>query len=570
MKARLIAATQTFAGAAIMITVVTILSRLLGFGRWLVQAKELGTGGIADAYATANVLPNVLFEVAAGGALAGAVVPLLAGPLLRRARVEINDIASALLTWTVVALVPLALLIAVFARPIVSLLPEVGEGPQADIAAYFLVVFAVQVPLYGIGVVLSGLLQANRRFFWPAAAPMFSSIVVIGAYLVFGQLADGHQGQPELLSAAALGWLAWGTTAGVAAMSLPLFVPALRTGVRLRPSLRFPSGVGRRAARLAFAGIGALVAQQVSVLVVMFAALEYGGSGAFNVYQYSQAVYVLPYAVLAVPLATSAFPRLAARADAGDTPGFARLSSMSTRAVLAVSGAGAAALIAVAPAVEAFFDGFTTGGAAGMATSIAWSAPGLVGFALLFHLSRTLYALDGGRSAVIGAATGWVVVSVLALALPAALTGGSVDRSITLAAIGAANSVGMAVAGVVLLIAVRRRTGSDAVAGVARTTAVLTASGVVGAGVAYAVCVRLLPDDASIVVSLAVGVVAALLALVVVGAALAAGDRTLLAMVRRGGGSEQPTGSAGHDENDVRAPRADAAPISEDTTDDHP
>ncbi|SDD32459.1 putative peptidoglycan lipid II flippase [Sanguibacter gelidistatuariae] len=557
MRARLIAATQTFAGAAIMITAVTVLSRLLGFGRWLVQAKELGTGGVAASYAAANVLPNVLFEVAAGGALAGAVVPLLAGPLLRKARVEVNDIASALLTWAVVALVPLALVLAVFARPIVGLIPDVGTGAEADVAAYFLMIFALQVPLYGVGVVLSGVLQANRRFFWPAAAPMFSSIVVIGAYIVFGRLADGHQGQPDQLSATALGWLAWGTTAGVAAMSLPLFIPALRTGVRLRPTLTFPTGVGTRARRLAFAGIGALVAQQISVLAVLYAAHKFGDSATFNIYQYSQAVYVLPYAVLAVPLATSAFPRLAARADAGDTPGFARLSAMSTRAVLAVSGAGAAALIAVAPAVESFF-GFTKGGVEGMATSIAWSAPGLVGFALLFHLSRSLYALDGGRSAVIGAAAGWAVVSVLAVVVPAVLTGGTKNGTITLAAIGAANSAGMCVAGIVLLVALRRRAGAAAIGGVGRTAVVLAVGGAAGAALGHVLCTVALPGRASTVVAFAIGVAAALVALIVVAAVLAAGDRTLLGLVRRGGAREkvadpaQPKITTPEDEADGR------------------
>ena len=71
-----------------MITAITILSRMLGFGRWIVQASELGTGGVASSYATANVLPNVLFEVAAGGALAGAVlaqgVALLLAPEIAR------------------------------------------------------------------------------------------------------------------------------------------------------------------------------------------------------------------------------------------------------------------------------------------------------------------------------------------------------------------------------------------------------------------------------------------------------------------------------------------------------
>lgn len=541
MRARLAAASQTLAGAAVMITAVTILSRMLGFGRWIVQASELGTGGVASSYATANVLPNVLFEVAAGGALAGAVVPLLAGPLLRKARVEVDTIASALLTWAVVTLVPLGVLLAVFARPVIGLLPDVGTGDQADVATFFLRVFALQVPLYGVGVVLAGVLQANRRFFWPAAAPMFSSIVVIVAYLVFGRLADGQQGDPGALSAAALGWLAWGTTLGVAAMSLPLLVPTLRSGVRLRPTLRFPSGVGSRARRLATAGIGALVAQQVSVLVVMYAALSSGGQHTFNVYQYSQAVYVLPYAVLAVPLATSAFPRLAARADAGDRPGFARLSAVATRAVVAVSAVGAAVLVSVAAAVEAFFEAFTPGGADGMAVAIAWSAPGLVGFALLFHLSRTLYSIDGGRSAVVGAAAGWGVVAVVAAIAPAVLTGGSQDQTLTLAALGAAGSAGMLVAGAVLLVAVRRRAGAAAVAGLGRTVVVAGLSGAVGAWAGHAVAGLLLPADASVVAALGAGVVAGLLALAVTAGALVVADRSILGLLQVRRGSSAPT-----------------------------
>ena len=47
-------------------------------------------------------------------------------------------------------------------------------------------------------------------------------------------------------------------------------------------------------------------------MITLFLANRRGGPAALNVYQYVQAVYVLPYAVLAVPLATSAFPRLAA------------------------------------------------------------------------------------------------------------------------------------------------------------------------------------------------------------------------------------------------------------------
>ena len=555
------AASQTLAGAAVIITLITVLSRLLGFGRWIVQASELGTGGVASAYATANLLPNVLFEVAAGGALAGAVVPLLAGPILRRARLDVDAIASALLTWAVLVLVPLGVALAVFAGPVVSLLPGVGTGPEAQVATYFLRVFAIQLPLYGIGVVLAGVLQAGRRFFWPAAAPMFSSVVVIVAYLVFGRLADGQQGSPGELSSAALGWLAWGTTAGVAAMSLPLLVPALRTGLRLRPTLRFPDGAASRARRLATAGVGALVAQQVSVLVVMYAALSSGGQHAFNVYQYAQAVYVLPYAVLAVPLATSAFPRLAARADAGDRAGFARLSATATRAVVTVSAVGAAVLLSVAGAVEAFFDAFTPGGADGMAVAIGWSAPGLVGFALLFHLSRTLYSLDAGRAAVVGAALGWGVVAVVAALLPALLTSGGQDQTLTLASLGAAGSAGMLVAGAALLVAVRRRAGRAAVAGLGRTVLVAVVAGGLGGWLGHALADLLLPDAASVLEALLAGAAAGVVAVVLSAGALLVADSAVLDLVRARRAAPQPeAGTAAVPQADDAAPLADAAP----------
>ena len=49
--------------------------------------------------------------------------------------------------------------------------------------------FAPQIPLYGIGVVAAGALQARQRFAWPALVPLLSSLVVIGAYVAYGRMA---------------------------------------------------------------------------------------------------------------------------------------------------------------------------------------------------------------------------------------------------------------------------------------------------------------------------------------------------------------------------------------------
>jgi putative peptidoglycan lipid II flippase len=537
-------------GSAALIAAITMASRVVGVGRWMAQSYGVGANATGTAYATANLLPNVLFEVVAGGALAGAVVPLLAGPLARGLRGDIDRISSALLTWAIAVLLPAALLLAVLAGPIVGLLYRPGSGTdQQDAAAtvalasHLLVVFAPQVVLYGIGVVLSGVLQAQRRFAWPAAAPLASSAVVIVSYLVFRRVADGSQrSHPGELSGLAVSWLAWGTTAGVAAMSLPLLVPVLRSGVRLRPTLRFPVGVAVRARNLAAAGIGGLVAQQAAVLVTLALANGRGGDGAINVFQYAQAVYFLPYAVLAVPLATAVFPRLAEHAASGDRTRYAALVSTSTRAVLAASLVGAAVLVAVAPAVATFFGSIDASKdpslLAHMGPTLTWLAPGLLGYSLIFQLSRVLFALERGRAAVTAVATGWlavVLVSVLAVRL-AAPNGG--DPAGTLLGLAIGNTAGMTVAGGALLLAVKRASGHQALRGLMRTVVVSLAGAVVAAGAGRWSESRLTEAwGTGTGISLAVGIVAALIAAAAVVGALMVGDRSLVDNLRHSGGA---------------------------------
>jgi putative peptidoglycan lipid II flippase len=477
-------AVQTLAGAALLITVVTLASRVVGFGRWLAQASNLGTGGVDAPFNSANLLPNVLFEVAAGGALAGAVVPLLSGYLVRGDGERASRIASALLGWTLAVLVPLGALMALLADPIAVAL-RLDDPAHVEVAADFLRVFAVQVPLYGVAVVLGGILQAHKRFFWPAFAPLVSSVVVIGVYAVFGSLADGNQQDVAALSSRALGWLAWGTTAGVAFLALPLVVPAARTGLRLRPTLRFPDGEGRRAARLAFAGVGALVAQQLSLLAIMGAANEAGDPATWTIYLYAQQVYLLPYAVLAFPIATSAFPRFAEHAAEQRWDALARLVSSTTRTLVVTVTAGVAALLAAAPLVQNLFDMVVgTGDAGGLAAALTWMAPGLVGYALILQLSRALYAVDAGRAAVVATATGWAVVALGAGATVLAFAGhgtpGAGTRTDVLSWLGGAVTVGMTVAGAGLLAAVRRRLGAPALRGVVRTIAVAAVAAAAG------------------------------------------------------------------------------------------
>jgi putative peptidoglycan lipid II flippase len=511
------------------VAVVTLLARVVGFGRWLVFSRTVSAQCVGDAYATANVLPNVLYEVVAGGALAAAVVPLLAGPLSRGDRAVADRTASALLTWAVVLLLPASLLLALLAGPLAdALLGGEDCAGQAALAARMLLVFAPQVVLYGIGIVLTGVLQSHRRFLWPALAPLLSSVVVIAAYVLFAGLADGSQDDAAAVPGSAEAVLAWGTTAGVAALTLPLLVPVLRGGTRLRPTLTFPDGAGRRAVALAGAGVAALLAQQVAVLVTMTLANHAGTTGAWPVFQYVQAVYLLPYAVLAVPLATVAFPRLAEQAATGDQASFARTAASTTRAVLLVSLAGAAALAAGAPAVTAVFAALDRADVSVMTPALAAIAPGLVGFALVAHVGRALNALHRPRQAALATAAGWA--GVVAASAAVVLTVASGPRAVV--GLGLGNSVGMLLAGVLLLLALARAAGADAVVGTPRTAAVGVAGAVGGALVGRLVADATLgATGGGPAAAVLAGLVGAAAGVALLAVAVAVGDRSTVRQV---------------------------------------
>lgn len=440
----------------------TLASRLLGFLRWVVQAATVGSGAMAGAYSSANQIPNVFYEVVVGGALAGTVVPLLAGAIAHGQREKVRETASGLLGLTLAVLLPLAVLMALFAEPLAQLLvtSDTRMGTDKAAIAYwggshqlvvaFLRMFALQIPLYGLGVVLTGVLQAYNRFTWPALAPIFSSLVVMLTYGIYGALIDaGHYAQAVLT-------LGWGTTAGVAALSLPLLWPVHRLGLGLRARLRLPAGTFTQLRSLAGAGIAALIAQQISVLTVVAVARRYGSAGTIAIYQYTQAIYVLPYAVLAVPLATVVYPQLAARLASKHVSRETKdLIANSTALVTLAACVGSGALMLGAPLAQQVFGLITA--VDYMGAALVAFAPGLVGYALIYQLTRVLYVLDAARSAALATCLGWLVVAGASWVFSANAKGSAV-----LVYLGAASSAGMSLAGVALALVLARRVGARA------------------------------------------------------------------------------------------------------------
>jgi putative peptidoglycan lipid II flippase len=482
--------------AAVLIGAITIVSNIVGFGRQLVFAHTVSATCLGTAYATANQVPNIIYDVVLGGALASVLIPVLAGPAARRfgeypdlrasagtrastgnqasAETQASQIASAMLSWTVLLLAPVSVIIAVAAGPLATLLlagaPHCAHAALVAVSSRMLVVFAPQILLYGLAVVLYGILQAHRRFTAPALAPVLSSVVVISAYLAFVPLSQGYRVLAGLPRSAEL-MLSLGTTAGVAALVLAALVPALRLRLRLRPTLRFPSGVAPRIRGLAAVGLITLIAQDASVVVVMVLANGQEGQGALVLYNFGWQMFFVPYAVLAVPIATTAFPVLAAAE--GDR--FDETAASSTRAIMLVSWLGAALLAGAAvPAARLFTH--NPGDARQLAYTFAAFAPGLIGYGLSTHLSRVLFADARARVAAAAVVAGWLLVIVADVVAVVLVP----DRWVV-PVLGLGNTIGLTVSGLALLGVVRRARGRAALRGTARAALAGLAGAVAGA-----------------------------------------------------------------------------------------
>jgi putative peptidoglycan lipid II flippase len=522
------------ARGAMVIAVLTILSRVLGLARNLVFSQTVGATCLGTAYVTANQIPNLVYELVLGGALTSAMVPVLARSAERSAvdpaeKARAGQISSALLTWSVLILVPLTLLIVVTAGPAAAVLnpvnPHAGcvHAEVVATTASMLRVLAPQVVLLGFSVVLFGLLQAYRRFVGYALAPVIASMVLIASYLVFAPLGRGLPLARLPLTAQLV--LSVGATMSVAALALAAAVPAWRLHLRLRPALRFPPGVARRAGGLAMVGVVELIASDMSALVSIALANGRGTAGALVLFNYTFLVFTSITSVLAISIAVSAFPVLSAR----DGQAFDDTCAGSTRAVVLATCLGMAVTAAVAvPAAHVLAS--QPDQVPQLILGFVLFAPGLVGIGVIANLSRVMLAIGRLKVAAVAVSGSWAL-AMLAQVVLAELA----PPRLVVAALALGNTIGQVVAAIPLVIVTRRIRGKPAVHGVGRATLAGLAAAAVGTVAGLGVSV-MLPSSHKLLAA-GIGVLAAggaVIAFGIVAFLLDSSDlRALLARLRQ-------------------------------------
>lgn len=305
-------AKKSVARSTAIMSMCTLASRATGFIRTWAMAFALGNTVLAAGFSLANNLPNMIYELVAGGVLSTAFLPIYLQQLNNQGQREASRYASNLLSLTVILLGAIALVASIFAPQVMVTQSLFSNASDATVehAVWFFRFFAFQIIFYGISAIIGGLLNAEREFFWPAISSIFMNLITIVTFLAYRLCFD--QDDP-----AGLVLLATGVTASIAVMAF-VQVPALiKTGFRFRFTL-VPRGDGlRETLRLAVPAIATTAINLVALSFMNSCALNVSETGPASV-SYAWMWYMFPYGVLGVALSTALFTEMSEATALGD------------------------------------------------------------------------------------------------------------------------------------------------------------------------------------------------------------------------------------------------------------
>ena len=354
-------------------TFFTLGSRVLGFARDLaLNARFGGQGPLMDAWATAQMLPNLFRRLFAEGAFAQGFVPVFAAARAQEGEVAADRMASQAMAFimTVVALVTIGIEVGMpWIMPF--LLSAYVDDPATLATATLMAQLAMPYLVFmTLAALLSGVLNTLGRFALTAAAPIMLNICTIIPLVI----APTDQQAAE--------WAAIAVTVSGLLQCALLWWGARKLGVDLRIGLPVLGKGVRRMLAIAVPGAIAGGALQVSSLVTQ--ALSGSDEGARSVLYNSDRLYQLPLGLIGVAVGLALVPRLSRHFAENDHAGAARTMDDGIGLSMAFTLPAAVALLIMpffiidATITRGAFTAADAGRTAEVLRQFAWGVPAFV------------------------------------------------------------------------------------------------------------------------------------------------------------------------------------------------
>jgi putative peptidoglycan lipid II flippase len=396
------------------------LDKLAAFLRQIVIARQFGLSHELDAFNVANNIPDLLYAVISGGALAIAFIPVLSATITKEGRQAAWDLFSKVANLFFLLTAAFALVIALAAgwlvRSSIGVAP--GFGPdQQKVVIELMRLNLVATLIFSIsGLVMAGL-QANQHFLFPAMSPLFYNFgTIFGAVVlapVKGYVIAG-------ISLPAFGMGVYGLVAGViigSVLHLAIQIPGL-----ILYRFRWTGGLGlnNAAVRQVIKLMGPRVLTVLFVQAIFLVRDNLASrlaAGAVTSLTYGWMLQQVPETLIGTAIGTAFLPALSELSAKGDDEGFHAAIARAVRVLVGIMlPIGVILGVGLGPLVGKAFN-FGPEGTATLMWATRGFMAGLLGHSLMEIASRAFYARQDARTPLITGAINLGFYIILGLLL---------------------------------------------------------------------------------------------------------------------------------------------------------
>ena len=328
--------TRKLAGAAIIVMSSTILSRISGYLRETLIANKIGFNAVGDAYNAAFLVPNLMYELLLGGALAAALIPILSGYIEKDDEEEGWKVVGTFINITFVAMLIFCILGMIFTPQIIPILDK--SFSKKDILTQILAIKLTRILFPSVAFLMlagmcNGVLNSYHRFAAAAYGPVIYNIGGVLSLIFFGE--SSSLGAERV---------AYGVMLSAVAYFIFQFSASYKNLKYFHFKI-FPKHPGFiRMFKLAVPSLLSSAISQVNLIVSsVFTTLAAVGS--LTMFNTANRTWQLPLGIFAQSLGVALLPSMSARLAVGDVKEFKGIFNKGLKAVLFLSVPSAIAFI---------------------------------------------------------------------------------------------------------------------------------------------------------------------------------------------------------------------------------
>lgn len=406
------------ARSALIIAVFFGLEKLLGFIRQLLIARQFGLSESLDVFNAANNLPDLIFGLISGGALAIAFIPVLSEYLDKKGRPEMWDLFSRVGNLLFLITAGISIIVALLSTQLVGwnlgIAPGFSAEQQSQVADLMRLNLIATLLFSISGMVIAGL-QANQHFLLPALArSMYDVGTLIG--VIFLAPSTGYQVGPVTLPALGLGiyGLTYGTVIG-ALLFLLIQLPGLvRYQYRWVAAINLRHPGVQKVLRLMVPRIGSMFFVYLVLIYIPDNLASRLVTGSVTALVFGWLFMQVPETLIGTALGTALLPTISEHYAREEQEVFHSSLNQSLRVILALTIPLAMLIAMVIEPLVALLN-FTQGGTELVVWTTRAFLLGLTGHAMLEIAGRGFYAQQDAKTPLWASALMAAVYTILAI-----------------------------------------------------------------------------------------------------------------------------------------------------------